>query len=195
MITFELPKIEVSHALLSHMSPPPKTLVELGTYIGNSAVGWGHMLSQLHPNATARESVKVYAVELNAEFAGMARDLVRLAGLSDVVTVLQGASADHLRGLRGEHGVDTIDVLFLDHWKDCYLPDLRLCEDLGLLRVGTLVLADNTDFPGVPDYVAYVNAGGREDGAGVRYETRAHDTVAEKGHPSIVLASTVVKLP
>jgi catechol O-methyltransferase len=53
--------------------------------------------------------------------------------------------------LVNEGRLKTIDALFLDHWKDRYAPDLQLCEDLKLFRVGSVILADNTDFPGKID--------------------------------------------
>lgn len=119
-----------------------------------------------------------------------------------------------------EHfGIETFDFIFLDHWKDRYLPDTKLMEvclilttvisfslsqrlwclynakmsknlmysvamsvfssrfywkhisnlfctslffcllylqDCGLLRKGTVLLADNVICPGVPDYLQYV---------------------------------------
>ena len=36
-----------------------------------------------------------------------------------------------------------MDVLFVDHAKERYLPDLRLIEEAGLLRDGSVVCADN----------------------------------------------------
>ncbi len=39
-----------------------------------------------------------------------------------------------------------------------YLPDLRRLEASGLMRVGTVVVADNCLVPGCPDYVAYIRA-------------------------------------
>jgi predicted O-methyltransferase YrrM len=38
--------------------------------------------------------------------------------------------------------------MFLDHCKDCYLPDLRAAERLGLVTAGTVVMADNVVYPG-----------------------------------------------
>ncbi len=78
--------------------------------------------------------------------------------------------------------------MFFDHWKDAYLPDLKLVEQLGLLRSGTVLLADNTDFPGAPDYVEYVKGGG--DGA-YRYTTESLEAAGEGRGPRIVLVSTV----
>ena len=51
-----------------------------------------------------------------------------------------------------------MDFVFIDHWKDLYLKDLKLLESHGLLRKGTLILADNIIFPGAPDYLEYVQS-------------------------------------
>ena len=37
-----------------------------------------------------------------------------------------------------------------------YLSDLRALEAAGLVRPGTVLVADNVIFPGAPDYLAYV---------------------------------------
>jgi predicted O-methyltransferase YrrM len=116
----------------------------------------------------------VYSCELDAGLAKIARDFVELAGLSDVVEVVEGKSTDSIKMLKEEHKIDHIDVLFLDHWESYYLPDLQLCEDLGLLRKGSIVLADNTDMPGAPDYVKYVKAGGRGNEGGMKLESKTY---------------------
>lgn len=152
MITFGLPKITKCRELLAQMNPRPKILIELGTYIGNSAIAWGEMLQTLNPDHKTTEC-KVITMELDKNFAAIARSLIDLAGLSDVVTVLEGAAAGNLWLLKSEHFLDKVDVLFLDHWQEAYLPDLKLCEELQLFRKGTLVLADNTDVPGKTTYL------------------------------------------
>ena len=166
-------KLEKSRSLLAEMTPPPKVLIEAGTYVGNSAVAWGGMLRSLNGGNTT--GLKVFTLEMNPNFAKIARDLIDLAGLSDIVTVLEGKSTDSIRSLKEKHGIDQIDVLFLDHWEEAYLPDLQLCEDLGLLHKGALILADNTDIPGAPTYLKYVKAGGRGEGH-VKYESVSHTT-------------------
>lgn len=47
-----------------------------------------------------------------------------------------------------ETGYDAIDVLFIDHWKELYLRDIKLIvEDLKLLHPGSFVIADNVIYP------------------------------------------------
>lgn len=188
MIIYSEVKLEKSRSLLAAMDPPPKVLLEAGTYIGNSAIAWGDMLRTLNGGEPSAKGVKVFTFELDAGFVRIARDLVDLAGLSDIVTVLQGKSTDLIRKLKegkedGGATIDQIDVLFLDHWEEAYLPDLQLCEDLALLHRGSMILADNTDYPGAPEYLSYVKAGGRGGEGYVKYESVSHETDSKKGAP------------
>lgn len=49
------------------------------------------------------------------------------------VCVLEGESADLIPKMTDMFGIQTFDFVFLDHWKDCYLPDIRLMEVLSRL--------------------------------------------------------------
>ena len=44
------------------------------------------------------------------------------------VTVVLGASQDIIPQLKKKYDVDTLDMVFIDHWKDRYLPDTLLLE-------------------------------------------------------------------
>ncbi|EAU32124.1 predicted protein [Aspergillus terreus NIH2624] len=194
MMTFRESKLTLSRQQLAQMTPAPTTLLEFGTYVGASAIAWGAMLRELNPPSAAA-SCRVYTFELSAVTAGVARDLIRLAGLEGTVSVLEGPAAASVEKLHAEGalGKGGVDVVFFDHWEKFYVPDLRLCEDLGLFRVGALAIADNTDLPGAPAYLEYVRAGGRPGGK-VRWETRSLEADVEEGWPKIVEVSTVVEV-
>ena len=49
-------------------------------------------------------------------------------GLLLQVTVILGASQDVIPQLKEKYDVDTLDMVFIDHWKDRYLPDTLLLE-------------------------------------------------------------------
>ncbi|XP_044206505.1 catechol O-methyltransferase A isoform X1 [Thunnus albacares] len=127
----------------------PSTVLELGTYCGYSAV----RISRLLPPAT-----RLITVEMNPEYACVARQVIQHAGLQDKVCVLEGESADLIPKMADMFGIQTFDLVFLDHWKDRYLPDIRLLEHCGLLAKGSVVLADNVVCPGAPDYLKYVRS-------------------------------------
>lgn len=114
----------------------------------------------------------------------LSRDLVQLAGLDEIVHVLEGPASESLRTLYDEGKVTSggVDMAFIDHWEEYYLPDLQLCEKLGVFHKGSLVIADNTDFPGAPKYLEYVRSGG--SGA-VRYESEGYTSQTKRGPVSI----------
>lgn len=193
MMIFPPSKVDVSKAALEGMKTPPKRLVELGTYVGHSAIAWGQMLIDL--NGGSKDGVRVWSCELDGEYVGIARDFITLAGLQDVVEVVGGKSADTLARLaeEGKIGKGGLDILFLDHWEDAYLPDVKLCEELGLLREGSLILADNTDVPGTPEYLEHVRKGGEGK---VVYVTESVDAGngEESWMPRIVEVTKVVRV-
>jgi catechol O-methyltransferase len=179
MMIFQKHKLTVSREVLEKVEPKPKILVELGTYVGSSAVAWGAMLKDI--NGGSAEGVTVYSMELDERLVKISSDFVKLAGLDDTVKIIQGQSSDSLKRLQENGTLDKIDVLFVDHWEKFYLPDLQLCEDLGLFKKGTVIIADNTDIPGAPEYVKYVKSGGR---AGkVKYETQTLVTTENNREP------------
>ncbi|XP_054448840.1 catechol O-methyltransferase [Pteronotus mesoamericanus] len=130
----------------------PSTLLELGAYCGYSAV---RMARLLPPGA------RLLTIEINPDYAAITQQMLDFAGLQDRVTVIVGASQDIIPQLKKKYDVDTLDMVFLDHWKDRYLPDTLLLEECGLLRKGTVLLADNVIFPGAPDFLAYVRRNSR----------------------------------
>lgn len=44
------------------------------------------------------------------------------------VCLLEGESGDLIPKMAEKLGIQTFDFVFLDHWKECYLRDLRLLE-------------------------------------------------------------------
>ncbi|TEA23402.1 hypothetical protein DBR06_SOUSAS910065, partial [Sousa chinensis] len=130
----------------------PSVLLELGAYCGYSAV---RMARLLLPGA------RLLTIELNPDYAAITQQMVDFAGLQDRVTVVVGASEDIIPQLKKKYDVDTVDMVFLDHWKDRYLPDMLLLEECGLLRKGTVLLADNVICPGTPEFLEYVRGNSR----------------------------------
>jgi catechol O-methyltransferase len=118
----------------------------------------------------------LYSVEYNA---AIARRVIDHAGVSDRVTFIVGQLGDGghtLSRLTKElgFGKHSLDLAFLDHDKNAYLPDLQRILEAEWLRPGALVVADNVRFPGAPQYREFMNA--RE---GTRFHTEVHNTYAE----------------
>ncbi|XP_053172480.1 catechol O-methyltransferase B [Scomber japonicus] len=127
----------------------PATVLELGTYCGYSTV---RIASLLPPHA------KLITLEFNPNYAAIARQVIAWAGLEDKVQLVEGASGDWIPKMKEQFGVKTFDLVFLDHWKDRYLPDTKLIEECGLLTKGSVLLADNVICPGTPDYLEYIRS-------------------------------------
>lgn len=125
----------------------PRTALELGTYCGYSTVRIARLLE---PGA------RLYTVEFNADTAKAAEQIISHAGVGDRVQLLVGSSWELIPQLRERFGVEKLDFVFLDHWKESYTRDTKLLEDCELLRQGTVLLADNVICPGAPDYLEYV---------------------------------------
>ncbi|KAH6664767.1 catechol O-methyltransferase [Plectosphaerella plurivora] len=184
----------------------PKTMVELGGYVGYSTILFGDALRRAGGG-------KLYSLERNPEFAGVITLLADLAGLRDIVRVVVGPSAASLSRLHSSGDLSKIDLLFLDHYKPAYLPDLKLCERLGLVVPGCVLAADNVIKPGNPPYLAYVRssveekrvaakkaggqggAGGFSEKTAKQYEKREGEEeldVDEVGNPDLRYQSELV---
>jgi len=142
----------------------PTLMIELGCYVGYLAILFGGALSRV--NATISDTgctlSKYFSFEINEEFAAIAKQFIELAGLSDCVEIIVGKAGNTLpdfeeRIMTTFKKYTAVDLVFIDHWKDMYVPDLRVLESLGLVAPGTVICADNIYYPGVPDYVEYVH--------------------------------------
>ena len=128
----------------------PTSVLEVGSFLGYSAVRIGSQL----PKGAA-----MVCVEASDEFAATARRIVAHAGLGSVVDFVVGRAEDvDLRALAGRFRGGAADLVFLDHCKECYAPDLRRLEGAGLVAKGTVVVADNVVYPGAPGYLDAVAA-------------------------------------
>ncbi|PSR83004.1 S-adenosyl-L-methionine-dependent methyltransferase [Coniella lustricola] len=184
---FRSAKISTSKTFLETVEPKPKTVVEFGTFVGTSAVAWAAILQEFH-GADAKD-IKVYTFEFDEKVAAVAKDIIKAAGLDHIVEVFVGPGSESLKKLVAEGRLQPgqVDVVFIDHWEKFYLPDLKLVEELKLFHVGSVALADNTDMPGAPDYLAHVQKGGEGP---VKYESRSLKSQSSHG-PSIVEASRI----
>ncbi len=139
--------------LLSEMIgriPEGARVLELGAYCGYSAI---MICQRLAPPG------KLVSVEISSANAESARDNIALAGFAERVDLRLGSSSKEIPKLEGP-----FDLVFLDHWKDIYKKDLMLLEEHGLIRPGSIVVADNTGEVFDPkSYLDYVRTCGRYD--------------------------------
>ncbi|KAM3939715.1 catechol O-methyltransferase isoform 1-T2 [Leptodactylus fuscus] len=132
----------------------PTTVLELGTYCGYSAI---RMARLLKPGA------RLLTVEMNSENAAVAKQMIKFAGVQDKVQLLEGSSEIIIPSLKTKYGVDQVDFVFIDHFSVSYTSDTKLLEECGLIKKGSVLLADNVLYPGAPDFLEYVRTCGFYD--------------------------------
>lgn len=119
-----------------------RRIVEFGTSFGISTI---YLAAAVHDAGGGI----VYTTEIEPNKCRAAEANLRDAGLDDQVRVLEGDALQTLQSLEGP-----IDLVFLDGWKDLYIPVLELLRDK--LRPGALVLADNVNMRDARPYVETV---------------------------------------
>ncbi len=130
--------------------PDGARVLELGAFCGYSSILFA---SALGPGS------RIVSIEKSEASVEGSRANVEFAGLSDRIEIHHGSSSDVIPTLEGP-----FDLVFLDHWKDLYEPDLKLIEKHGLIRPGSIVVADNVgELFGVQSYLDYVRGCGRYD--------------------------------
>lgn len=118
-----------------------KHIVEFGTSFG---------ISTIYLADGARETGgKVITTELLENKALTASQNFKESGLDKFIEVRIGDAMETLKG----HS-EPIDFLFLDGWKDLYLPLFQMLEPQ--FHANTLIYADNMDMSGTRAYANYV---------------------------------------
>lgn len=120
----------------------PATVVEFGMSLGLSGI---HLAAAVRDNGSGR----VVTTELSKAKIAAAKGNFDAAGLSDVITVLEGDALQTLADIDGPIG-----FVLLDGWKEFYLPVIKLLEPK--LSEGALIVADNTNMPDTQPYLDYV---------------------------------------
>jgi len=129
----------------------PKRVLEIGTYCGYSAIRMGRLLSA---------DAHLYTLEVNILNIKIAQQIIDQAGLTDKITIIHGNLEKYIDQMKEP---EPFDLIFIDHWKDQYLADFKLLEIYGLIKPGTVIVADNILYPGAPDYKAYLMSSGDYD--------------------------------
>ena len=119
-----------------------KHIVEFGTSFGISTIYLA--------DAARKNEGKVVSTELLESKAKIAIENIQDAGLSNYVEVKIGDAMETLSDYP-----NTIDFLFLDGWKNLYLPLIKMLEPK--FNSGTLIYADNMDMSDTEDYADYIN--------------------------------------
>ena len=105
-----------------------KNVVEIGTSTGYSGIWFGMALQ--------KTGGKLTTYEIDAQRAATARANFKRAGMTDIITLVEGDAHEEVKKLK-----DPIDILFLDADKEGYIDYLD--KLLPLVRPGGLVIAHN----------------------------------------------------
>ena len=147
-------------------------VLELGTYCGYSAILMAHTLG---------EEGHVDSLELNVRHAEVSRAIIAHAGLSDRISVHMGAAADIIPSLQHQY-----QLVFIDHWKNKYLPDLLLIEEHELIQPGSFVVADNIGMFDASGYLDHVRDCGRYDNTNHEAHMEYNDTIFDAVEVSVL---------
>ncbi len=120
-----------------------KNVVEFGTSFGISTIYLGDGVRQTGGS--------VVTTELLQSKADRAKQNIEAAGLSDHVEFRVGDAMETLKDYS-----EPIDFLFLDGWKDLYLPLFQMLESN--VHSGTIIYSDNMDMGGTKPLADYLNA-------------------------------------
>jgi catechol O-methyltransferase len=140
--------------------------LEIGAFCGYSAVRIARLLREWDG--------RLVSLEASALNARVAREMVELAGLAAYVEVRHGKAEEAIPSLGAP-----FDLVFIDHWKDLYLPDLQRLEKHALLRPGTVVVADNVGLFDASAYFAHVRGSGRYDSRNVASTVEYRDELPD----------------
>ena len=121
-------------------------IVEFGASFG---------ISTVYLAAAARDNGgQVLSTEIEPSKCEIARDNLRETGLGEHVRLLEGDALETLA--HPDEQSAAIDLVFLDGWKDLYVPVLELLKPR--LAKGAVIVADNVNFRDAHPYVAVVRA-------------------------------------
>ena len=109
----------------------------------------GRMRLQRAPSrADDGAEARLVSIEFNSANATIARRIWDHAGVGDRLTVVVGTLGDGgatLERLESEHDFtkNSVDLIFIDHEKNAYVPDLQLIIEREWLHPGSVAVADN----------------------------------------------------
>ena len=120
----------------------PKNVLELGIYLGYSSIS---ICKNLNNEGF------LTSIEINPKFKELALKNITHAKLEHKIEIKVGKASEVIPSL-----TDKFDFVFIDHWKDSYLSDLRLLEKEKKLNKGAVIFADNVVLFHLEEYLTYV---------------------------------------
>ena len=129
------------------ISSKAKNILELGVYLGYSTIRIARSIN---------DEAHIHSIEANKDFLEIAKQHLDFAGLSEKVSFFQGKASEIIPQLNMQY-----DFIFIDHWKEAYLHDLKLLIQHDCLNDGAIVFADNIVLFHLEDYLNFVRTSPR----------------------------------
>jgi len=123
----------------------PTMVLEFGSYVGYTTTRIAHQVRAW--------GGRCVSFEMDPINVAISRNIVELAGLSDVAKVQVGHSDDSLEIVVDECGAKSIQFVFMDQRVTRFHADLQKLEVSGVLADPCCVIADNVLNPGAPLHV------------------------------------------
>lgn len=120
----------------------PTVIVEYGMSYGISTV---HLAAAVRDNGTGH----ITTTEMSSHKLAAARQTFAQAGVSDLITILDGDARTTLKTVSGP-----VQFVLLDGWPDLDLPIIKVLEPV--LAPGALIVADNVNLDPEQAYLDYV---------------------------------------
>jgi predicted O-methyltransferase YrrM len=122
----------------------PTTIVEYGMSYGISTL---HLAAAVRDNGTGH----IITTEMSSHKLAAARATFSEAGVSDLITILEGDARATLKTVSGP-----VQFVLLDGWPDLDLPVVKILEPA--LAPGALIVGDNVNLDPNHAYLNYVRA-------------------------------------
>jgi len=100
--------------------------------------------------------VLIISIERNPDSAEIAHTIHKHAGVANRIKIVIDSTGHAIPRLSQKYHIRSFDFIFIDHHGAHYLRDFMLLEQFGLIRSGTMIVADNVITPGAPDYLNYI---------------------------------------
>jgi catechol O-methyltransferase len=145
----------------------PKNILEIGTLYGYSAILMSSLLAD-------ENGGKVITIEIDKEYANIARKNIEDAALANKVEVIVGDALEVIPKLHQK-----FDMVFLDATKEDYFNYLRLLERN--LKKGSVVVADNVGIfeKSMNDYLDYVRNSRQYESRTIQTELEFNENVKD----------------
>ncbi len=113
-----------------------KTIVEVGTFTGYSALAMALVLKEIHD-----DKGQLYACDLSDKYLRQAQDYWQEAKVDHLISPRQGPAEETLPALQDDGLSGQVDLIFIDADKETYQTYYE--HGLTLLRPGGLMMLDN----------------------------------------------------